>query len=971
MLHPPRPGGIVGRAAELAQVVAALGIDDPAVATSRAVLLGGDAGIGKTRLLSELGAHARAAGWRVLSGHCLDLGDDEVPSLPLTEMFGRLDAEDPRRTEELVASHPSVRRLLPRHRQRAGSSDVPVPIDRAELIEGVLGALTDLAADAPLLVVVEDAHWADQSTRDVLSVALARQADAPLRFVVSYRTDDLHRRHPLRPVVAQWTRVTGVERVQLDPLAEPDVRLLVRDLESSVLAEPDVAEIVDRADGNAFFVEELVGAVAAGGLPLDLADLLLVRLEQLDDGARQVVRTASVAGRRVSHPLLAAVSQTTDADLDAALRAAVERHVLVPDDAGRYSFRHALLAEAVYDDLMPGERTRLHGAYARALGSGAVEGSAAELARHARLSGQRDLAVRASLEAGDEAMRVGGPGEAGRHYERALELLGEGEPPEGVDVLALTLRAAQAAVDGGHVDRAVAMLRDALAHLPASASVARRARLLAALADAALVADTGVDPWEVAREAHGLLDDVRDDEVTARVLAVYTRAAPPEMTEATIVDASHAIDLAERSGQSRLATDLRVTVARLEERLGDPDGARHVLEDVARQARVDGDAVAELRAGYHLATMRMEGGDPAGAVPEFTAVAERARVLRHTWAPFGVDAWVLRIVSSYMSGDWDGALAAGDLAGAAAPPVPAAMVGQAAMLVRAGRGDASVLPAVLDSRRTWEREGFVAILAAGSGVELLADAGDVPAAIAFHDEAVALLSRTWEPRFSARVRFGAVLLGQLAAHVGEVGPDVRAAWLERAGDVEEVARGIATREGPRQQGVESRAWLARTSAERLRLRRAAGESVEPDDLVTAWERAVRGFGESGHVFEVARSQARLAAALRVAGRQAESDAVAAPAREVARRLGARPLLAELSLLRGPGRPSRGSDVLTPRELEVLALVADGRTNGEIGTRLFISTKTVSVHVSNLLAKLGASGRTEAASLARRRGLLPD
>ncbi|MFY0408530.1 helix-turn-helix transcriptional regulator [Solicola sp. PLA-1-18] len=969
MLHPPRPGGIVGRAVELAQVVAALGIDDPAAATSRAVLLGGDAGIGKTRLLSELGAHARDAGWRVLAGHCLDLGDDEVPSLPLTEMFGRLDAEVPDRTEQLVAAHPAVRRLLPRHRQR--TSDVPVPLDRAELIEGVLGALTDLAADAPLLVVVEDAHWADQSTRDVLSVALARQSDVPLRFVVSYRSDDLHRRHPLRPVIAQWTRVTGVERVQLDPLGEPDVRLLVRDLGAAALGEADVAEIVDRADGNAFFVEELVGAVAAGGLPLDLADLLLVRLEQLDDGARRVVRTASVAGRRVSHALLDAVADTPDADLDAALRSAVERHVLVADESGRYAFRHALLAEAVYDDLMPGERTRLHGAYARALGSGAVEGSAAELARHARLSGQRDVAVRASLEAGDEAMRVGGPGEAGRHYERALELLGEGEVPDGVDVLALTLRAAQAAVDGGHVDRAVAMLRDALDHLPASASVARRARLLAALADAALVADTGVDPWEVAIEAHGLLDDLDDDEVTARVLAVYARAAPPETTEATIVEASRAIDLAERSGQSRLATDLRVTLARLEERLGDPDGARHVLEDVVRQARRDGDAVAELRAGYHLATMRMEGGDPAGAVPDFAAVAERARVLRHTWAPFGVDAWVLQVVSSYMAGDWDGALAVADLSGSAAPPVPAAMISTAAMLVRAGRGDATAIGPVLASRGVWEREGFVAILAAGAGVELMGDAGDVEGALAFHDEAVALLSRTWEPRFSARVRFGAVLLGVLARHVSAAGPQVRAAWLERAADVEEVAGVIATREGPRQQGVESQAWLARTHAERLRLRRAAGEAVDADDLVAAWERTVAAFEAAGHVYESARSRARLAAALRTAGRQGDADVQASAAREVATRLRARPLLAELSLLRGPGRAAAPSTALTPRELEVLALVAEGRTNGEIGTRLFISTKTVSVHVSNVLAKLGASGRTEAASLARRRGLLPD
>ena len=187
------------------------------------------------------------------------------------------------------------------------------------------------------------------------------------------------------------------------------------------------ARIVERAEGNAFFTEELVGRRPTGAsrsLPDDLADLLLVRLDQLDDAARQAVRAAVGAGRRVPHELLAArrrprPAPTLDAGAARRRRAATSS---CPVGADSYAFRHALLAEAVYDDLLPGERVRLHAAYAVALRERRVRGTAAELARHARAAHDLATAVQASIEAGDEAMSVGGPDEAARHYEVALEL---------------------------------------------------------------------------------------------------------------------------------------------------------------------------------------------------------------------------------------------------------------------------------------------------------------------------------------------------------------------------------------------------------------------------------------------------------------------------------------------------------------------------------------------------------------------
>jgi DNA-binding NarL/FixJ family response regulator len=187
--------------------------------------------------------------------------------------------------------------------------------------------------------------------------------------------------------------------------------------------------------------------------------------------------------------------------------------------------------------------------------------------------------------------------------------------------------------------------------------------------------------------------------------------------------------------------------------------------------------------------------------------------------------------------------------------------------------------------------------------------------------------------------------------------------------VEDVMTRVARRGRPF--GSEGRAWLDRVHAEHLRLCWLAGpEAPAEDQLVPAWEQAVRAFEERGHVHETARSQARLAAVLRAVGRPADAVPLLRAATVTARRLGARPLLAELA--RAGSRPPRDGarEGLTRRETEILRLVAAGRSNGEIGRQLFISTKTVSVHVSNILAKLHAGGRTEAAAIARRDGLLP-
>ena len=510
-----RTTDLIGRDAELEQLSSQLGIRAsegvgggaaPIEQSVRAMLVAGDAGVGKTRVLMALRDAAIEAGWHVVAGHCLDLADSSLPYLPFSEILGRVMADQPDVATRVLEQHPTLARLQPGRRIRSSeTASGDQALDRGNVYDAFSDLLSAVAHDAPVLVVVEDAHWADESTRDMLSFLFSRPVPG-VSLVVSYRADDLHRRHPLRRQVAEWMRLRGVDRLQVEPLHDDDVRLLVRALHPSTMSEAEYSSIVDRAEGNPFFIEELVGAAWSGQVPGELADVLLVHLDRLDDTTRQVVRLVSVAGRQVSHELLAAVSDLGAAELETALRNAVESHVLVASRGGTYAFRHALLGEAVYDDLLPGERVRLHADFVSALGEGRAIGTAAELAQHARRADDRPVAVRASVEAGEEALAVGGPSEAATHFLDAIELVDTARVavPD-VDAVALTRRCADALVAAGRVPKAVKVLRARLATLPVDGADLDRGQLLTSLASAQLLTDTTDSPRETSAEAVELL----------------------------------------------------------------------------------------------------------------------------------------------------------------------------------------------------------------------------------------------------------------------------------------------------------------------------------------------------------------------------------------------------------------------------------------------------------------------------------
>ena len=290
---------LIGRDEELDELEQLL-----TAATARShVLLAGDAGVGKTRLLQELCARTRSAGEQAYVGHCLDLGESALPYLPFSELLDRIAGDLPEIVEEVGRDYPDLSRLQSVRRLLGAQGHAGGDVDRMQLFAGVHALLETLAARAPLLVVIEDVHWADQSTRELLTFLLTRPLTGPVSIVASYRTDDLHRRHPLRGVIAELLRLPMVALVELGPLPAAALAEILSNAANAPfpLSAATLNSLVERAEGNAYYAEELLTASscadgADGTLPTGLAELLLSRVERVSDAAQQVLRAAAVAG---------------------------------------------------------------------------------------------------------------------------------------------------------------------------------------------------------------------------------------------------------------------------------------------------------------------------------------------------------------------------------------------------------------------------------------------------------------------------------------------------------------------------------------------------------------------------------------------------------------------------------------------------------------------------------------------------
>ncbi|MFP5069823.1 helix-turn-helix transcriptional regulator [Pseudonocardia nantongensis] len=1044
---PPASGSesaadLFGRSAELAELHAAL--DGARAGRAGAVLLAGDAGIGKSRLAAELAAHAAAAGTTVVVGRCLDTGPAPLPYLPFSEVLAGL----PIGPAELVADRPALGGLVP--------GDAPAPdaargdrdLDRAAVFDAVAGALRAAAQDAPLLVVLEDLHWADGSSRELLSYLLARLGSQPLLVLATYRADDLHRRHPLRRTLAELVRLPPVRRMELGPLRSGAVLELVRAraaASATGLGDDVLHRIADRSGGNAFYAEEMVSAGRAE-LPDALADVLLTRLDQLSEAARAVLQVASLAERRIPHDLLQEAAGLPADELAAGLREAVSHHVLVPvrpgdEGADAYAFRHALLREAVYDDLLPGERVRLHGRLAELLAGRDRPGTAAELARHAVAAHDLPRALAASVRAAREAERRHGPAEALVHAERALELWAAVPDPEGVAGLpesVLTGDAAWAASGSGDPDRGIALGLRAVR--VADEREGHRARADTRVRYALRLLDHGSGPVRSAEatEAAAAAVELLADEAPgperawahaalARVLLTADHAEPAWEHARAALDAVRAADpadwtAAERRDLTAAHADALATLAFCTQREGDPARARDLLADAAALAEASGNRAVELRTVWSRGVSFLEDSLLDAAATEFDDGWRRAVRYGLSWAGYGLEFALVRVRVAFQRGDWD---TAADLAGVADPAVPVRVAGvlpAAGALVTMARGDldgAEELIAALAEQPGPRSFDQLALLLGIVGTEAARWRGDPGLAARRARSTVDELRRD-DPGHLVLIMvsaLGAAAYPDLAAAARASGaPDAeaRTAAAEMVASAESATeRGLPRGSGL---GAEGRAWLARVHAEAGRAR----GMPDPD----AWTPVVETFAGYGDDYRAAEARYRRAAAYleraarggaagtrAAAGdRRAAAEDLAAAAATAAR-LGARPLataVAELSARAGEptGVPPTGTGAtgaaaatggsaaaggaaaaggsgdaagaaaelrptpLTPREQAVLQQVAYGLTNRAIGERLYISEKTVSVHLSRAMTKLGASGRAEAVSVAHARGLLP-
>ena len=946
---------LVGRDDELQRLL-------DAVAASRegrpaVVLLGGDAGVGKTRLLAQVVAEA-APDTTVLRGGCVDLGDVGLPYLPFVEAFADLARQLP-----AAVDVPGLGPLLP------GAAATGGELVRLQLFEAVVAALRAAGEVAPVLLVLEDLHWADASSRELLRFLVTRLRDERVALLTSYRADDLHRRHPLVPLVAELGRLAGVDHVQLRPLDDEAVR---RHLGSLVDLPPDVlAAVVRRAEGNAYFAEELALAAVDTGedLPTRLSEVLLARVERLAPETLALVRLAAVAGRRVDHALLAAAGAATGLDTDVALREAVAAHVLSVVHETSFSFRHALMQETVYDDLLPGERVRLHGVLAQVL----ADGEPGELAHHKQKSGDVAGAYADYLRAATEAMADGAPHEALGYREQALALAASPAVDVGLDErVTLLEETARAAALAGEWQRAIALAREAVT-LADGLDLASQSRAHRILSGHLAEGDREAESVAEAERARELALASGDAEAIARGHSQFAQTAMFAMDrdDEAEVAAAAALEAAVASGLDDVQADALVTQGKLAESTGDRAQAIENFRRARDLARAAGHLSQELRAAFNVAAHSFYAGDLPAAERAAEEVVARAAEVGLAWSPYGYSIQSLLAVIRYTTGDLDGSTAGLGAArfGAGDPARESlAAVGLYAAVARGDDGTVELARAITAADKL---DPLAWLIASGTASDALRMRGELEQASALAEYGTARIAERWGEWSLGGIWLAALGIAaeaDLAAACrlrrDEAGAVTHA---EKAQRWEQLAQETAVRGRPRggALGPEGRAWLLRATAE-------AGRAAGAVD-VALWERVVEAF-DYGYPYEVARARYRLAEALVEDGQRERAAAELRSALEVADRLGTRPFRDAVVALARRARLDIGvrtevTTVLTPRELEVLRLVAAGSTNRQIGTQLFMSEKTASVHVSRILAKLQVSGRAEAAARAAQLGLL--
>jgi DNA-binding CsgD family transcriptional regulator len=935
---------LVGRERERAALLAAHA-DAARVAT--VVLVGGEAGIGKTRLVREFTSGLGAA-TRTVMGGCTDLGADGLPFGAFVTALRRLVR---------AMGVPAAAGLLPGGGRRGLASLLPElgeddgdpdwDLGRARLFEEVLLLLEGGAAERPLAVVLEDLHWADRSTGQLLGFLAQNLSRPGLLVVGTYRPDEIIATHPLRPLV---TRGENVRRIALTGLGRDAVAQQVAALLGHAPGEPQVDRIFRRSDGNPLFVEALVDA---GDAPAEsLRELLRTDVDRLPEPSRRIVHAAAVAASPVDHALLAKLTGMDDLSFEDALRPLVRRRFLEVVEEG-YAFRRDLIREAVYEGLLPGERARLHRYCAEAISADRrlipADRAPVEIAVHWYAAGEDARAAEAAWQAAESARRAYAYAERYRMLDRVLRLwdrLPGLSDRIGADRLTVMEMTAEACLNAGELDAGIAVTTAALAEtrdperialllemraamrdrngqdplpdlteavrsLPTTPATAVRGRVLAALATSQRNHRRLAQARASAEEALEIGHQIHDRVVQANALVTLAALA------AANADLTTATDLFGQAGAAADdagAHDTRLLVAITESDALEAAGEHDPAAQVARQGMALADDLGLARTrGTLLAPNLSEALLSLGRWAEAGAVNQDALSL----APPPLYRAYLQIIQATV----ELRRGATDQAGTAAEQARAALRGHT-------RGEESCLePDLLDCRLAQVKQDIGAVAAIIGHV--LDD----------HDLMVS-------PRYGWPLLLTATQ--SLNDHrQAETLIERLATWSRKLNVT----------------GRLQQAYRVTFDAEMSR--------TDPD----AWAAAVAAWRGLNQPYALAETLLRAARAAISAQDRKQAASLLTEATSIATSLGAGPLRHEIERLArrarltvdpagSPARPKSPAG-LTNRELEVLELLADGLTNRQIGEHLFISTKTAGVHVSNILAKLTVTTRLEAAAWAHR------
>jgi DNA-binding CsgD family transcriptional regulator/tetratricopeptide (TPR) repeat protein len=912
----------VGRAGELGELERAL--DATRAGTGAAVLVAGQAGIGKTRLTSELARRARAAGFEVLLGRSIDLVGTELPYQPFAEALRPLG--------------------------EPWQADRQAPGSQLRVFEETLALLTGCAAAAPVLLVLEDLHWADTSTLDLVVFLAHNLGDRPVLLLVTCRADEPSSAGRMRRLAEGVRRSGSALLLELGPLGRDELTALLMAHAGASLPAAMADTIAARSEGNPFFAEELLAASGGQGveLPEALRDLLLQRVARLDHPTQGVLRLAAAAGREVGYPLLRATVELPDGALRDSLRAAVEGGVLVAEpEAGSFRFRHALLAEAIYATIL------LAGELAR---SGAA--GAAELAPHWAAAGRTAEALAASVEAARQAEAIFGLTEAHAHLERALTLW-----PAVPDAARLTR------LDLAGLCAWTARLASHIGAAPHAVELARRAIELAGAEDphraALLHVHLGEYLYETGNDGAALASPERAfalGSLAGGLMMAWRHAESLPISEQAFALAR---DLGAHEAEVRALTVLGIDLAFLSR---GEEGIAYVHQALQLGEEI-GDHLGVERAYVNLTDLLMK----LGRFRESARMGQAALEVIHRYGIYSALLVSNQIETLLAIGDWDEA----ERLSAAALRGTTASFSYWLLTIRAdveiGRGELDAARAHLGAASATLPEDHVSGVYDGYLAELALWERRWTDAVAAIQDGLARARR----REAAQIRVQMCAKGLRAqaelAALARARRDAGAVrnWLTRARKLIAVARRAAREASALTPSAEG--WLAMAEAEYAR----ACALVRPE----SWSQAAGTWERLERPPLAAYCRWRLAEALVAAG--ASRTEAAVPLREahaIAARLGASPLLREIELLaqrarldlappqaafseaeRGPGEILG----LTPREAEVLNLVARGYTNRKIAATLVISVKTASVHVSHILHKLGAPNRLEAAAIAHR------